>query len=195
MLEMLHGGRPRNEEPHVKKRMGKHGEKVDLILRVDLEELGISDDEFDDIQSLFQLYDHDKDGILNFKETRKVLRCLGLRVDELQAKALIKKVSADRYGFSVSFNEYLTLISLQRKEEPDEECLLDIFRSFDPQNTGRISERRFVQIMKSKENVPEEDVNEMIEEYRNLFVTKSAASPAEEEPTIIYKDFIAMLQK
>ena len=41
--------------------------------------------------------------------------------------------------------------------------------------------------MKSKENVPEEDVNEMIEEYRNLFVTKSAASPAEKEPTIIYK--------
>merc|ERR1712156_290606 len=89
MLEMLHGGRPRNEEPHVKKRMGKHGEKVDLILRVDLEELGITDDEFDDIQSLFQLYDHDKDGILNFKETRKVLRCLGLRVDELQVREFI----------------------------------------------------------------------------------------------------------
>ena len=35
---------------------------------------------------VFQLYDHDKDGILNFKETRKVLRCLGLRVDELQVR-------------------------------------------------------------------------------------------------------------
>ena len=35
-MEMLHGGRPRNEEPHVKKSMKKHGEKVDLILRVDL---------------------------------------------------------------------------------------------------------------------------------------------------------------
>ena len=33
---MLHGGRPRNEEPHVKKSMKKYGEKVDLILRVDL---------------------------------------------------------------------------------------------------------------------------------------------------------------
>jgi len=86
MLEMLHGGRPRNEEPHVKKRMGKHGEKVDLILRVDLEELGITDDEFDEIQSLFQLYDHDKDGILNFKETQKVLRCLGLRINEDQVQ-------------------------------------------------------------------------------------------------------------
>ena len=48
--------------------------------------------------------------------------------------------------------------------------------------------------MKSKENVPEEDVNEMIEEYRSLFVTKSAASPAEEEPTIIYKGKLSMNQ-
>ena len=48
--------------------------------------------------------------------------------------------------------------------------------------------------MKSKENVPEEDVNEMIEEYRNLFVTKSAASPAEEEPTIIYKGILFINQ-
>ena len=47
--------------------------------------------------------------------------------------------------------------------------------------------------MKSKENVPEEDVNEMIEEYRNLFVTKSA-SAAEEEPTIIYKGKLSMNQ-
>ena len=48
--------------------------------------------------------------------------------------------------------------------------------------------------MKSKENVPEEDVNEMIEEYRNLFVTKSAAPPAEEEPTIIYKGKLSINQ-
>ena len=34
--------------------------------------------------SSFQLYDHDKDGILNFKETRNVLRCLGLIVDEVK---------------------------------------------------------------------------------------------------------------
>ena len=47
--------------------------------------------------------------------------------------------------------------------------------------------------MKSKENVPEEDVNEMIEEYRNLFVTKSASAP-EEEPTIIYKGILFINQ-
>ena len=35
-------------------------------------------------------------------------------------------------------------------------------RSFDPNNTGQISEERFIKIMKSKENVTEEDINEMI---------------------------------
>ena len=36
------------------------------------------------IISLEQLYDHDKDGILNLKETQKVLRCLGFRTSEDQ---------------------------------------------------------------------------------------------------------------
>ena len=34
--------------------------------------------------NVFQLYDHDKDGILNFKEIQKVLKCLGLRLNEDQ---------------------------------------------------------------------------------------------------------------
>jgi len=135
-----------------------------------------------------------QDGILNFKETQKVLRCLGLRVSEDQARALIKKVSVDRYGFSVSFNEYLKLVSLQRRREPDEECLLEIFRSFDPNNTGKISEHRFMKIMKSKENVAEEDINEMIAEYRSLHV-RSNDERGDQEPFIIYKDFITMLQQ
>ena len=93
---------------------------------------------------LLQLYDHDKDGILNLKETQKVLKCLGFRTNEeqvswtgnsliqeldplvSQAKSLAQLVSCDRHGFSVSFNEYLTLVSIQRRE-PDEETLLDVF--------------------------------------------------------------------
>ena len=58
------------------------------------EDLGISDEEFDDLQSLFevgflskysfltvtiQLFDRDKDGILTAKELQLILRCLGFR--------------------------------------------------------------------------------------------------------------------
>ena len=44
------------------------------------DELKIGDDEFEDLQSLFVLFDLDKDGILNFKEYEKLLRCLGYRL-------------------------------------------------------------------------------------------------------------------
>ena len=78
--DVLYGGRPKNEEPHVKRTTKKKSEKIDYIVRVDLEELKIGDDEFEDLQSLFILFDLDKDGILNAKEFEKILRCLGYRL-------------------------------------------------------------------------------------------------------------------
>ena len=80
MNDVLYGGRPKNEEPHVKRTTKKKSEKIDYIVRVDLEELKINDDEFEDLQSLFILFDLDKDGILNAKEFEKILRCLGYRL-------------------------------------------------------------------------------------------------------------------
>ena len=37
------------------------------------------------------------------------------------------------------------------------------FRIFDPHNTGTIDEEQFRKIMKSKQGIPEEDVEEMID--------------------------------
>ena len=45
-----------------------------------------------------------------------------------KAVSLARLVSCDRHGFSISFNEYLQLVSIQRKGEPDEETLLDVFQ-------------------------------------------------------------------
>ena len=36
------------------------------------------------------------------------------------------------------------------------------FRSFDPEETGKIDELQFRKIMRSKEAIPEEDVEEML---------------------------------
>jgi len=202
LLEVLHGGRPKDEDPHVKRSIKKKKEKIDYIVRVSLDELGISEDEFEDLQSLFQLFDHDKDGILNFKETQKLLRCLGFRASEEQAKTMAGSVSVDSTSFSVSFNEYLTLVSLQRRAEPDESSLLDVFLSFDPESTGRIGETQFRKIMKGKEGIPDEDVDEMLEEYRKLNIVieeeeqnDEEVDPENKEEYIYYKEFISMLQQ
>ena len=39
---------------------------------------------------------------------------------------------------------------------------LYLFRSFDPHQTGKIDEKQFRRIMRSKEAIPEEDVEEML---------------------------------
>ena len=61
---MLHGGRPKHEEPHVKKIKKRTYEKTEYILRVDLESLGINEDDFEDLQSLFEV-----DNVLNYSFT------------------------------------------------------------------------------------------------------------------------------
>lgn len=101
MNEVIYGGRPKGEEPHVKKSVKKKEERIEYIVRVDLvkkrlvkiykifdlrfypfqDELKIGDDDFENLQSLFKLFDLDKDGILNFKEYEKLLRCLGYRLN------------------------------------------------------------------------------------------------------------------
>ena len=45
-----------------------------------------------------------------------------------QATTLAGSVSCDMVRFSVSFNEYLRLVSIQRRADPDEETLLDMFQ-------------------------------------------------------------------
>ena len=55
------------------------------------------------------------------------------------------------------------LISIKRRAEPDEESLLEVFRIFDPHDTGTIEEEAFRKIMQSKQGVTDEDIEEMIE--------------------------------
>jgi len=193
LLEVLHGGRPRDEDPHVKK-SARRKKDIDYILKVDLDEIGISEDEFDDLQSLFQLFDHDRDGILNLRETKKLLRCLGLRTNEEQTRDMVALVSCDTTASSISFSEYLRLVSIQRRSQPDTDSLLDVFKSFDPRNCGEMAEDQFRRVMRNKEGVSEEDVEEMIAEYKTLYV-KPDTGKDHKKGVIYYKDFIAMLQE
>ena len=51
--------------------------------------------------------------------------------------------------------------ALEQITKKNIQCLC--FRSLDPTNSGEISEERFRKIMKNKEGVPDEDIEEMIE--------------------------------
>ena len=52
---------------------------------------------------------------------------LKILISEKQAQDLAKNVSIDKMNFSISFNEFLKLMSLQQEAEPDTEVLLEVF--------------------------------------------------------------------
>ena len=149
LLGPTHPGRPANEEPHVKKTMKNKKEKIELICRVDQEELGFDEDEFEDLKALFlvrykldssqsikmflnvdvvQLFDYDQDGVVNKKEGQAMLRCLGLATDEERMAVMVSSVGVDTSHHSLSFNEFLSLVSRQRREEPSDQGLVTAFR-------------------------------------------------------------------
>jgi len=108
---------------------------------------------------------------------------------------MASQVSLDLTGFSVSYNEYFRLISIKRRAQPDEESLLEVFRIFDPHNTGTIEEEAFRKIMRSKQSVTDEEIEEMIEEYKRLEIVKEANdSTVSSGSVILYQEFINMLQ-
>lgn len=220
LQELTYAGRPRGEEPHVIRKVKRKMEHIEYIVRVDLDELKIDDDKFEEIQSLYQLYDIDRDGILNFKEYEKLLRCLGYRLNEEAAQALAATVTVDTTNYSISFNEFLRFISQQQEMEPAEDTLVDVFASFDKKNTGKIQEKVFKQIMIGKDDVNESDIEEMLEEYYRIAKlkgitsgppsecgedaedvkkskrrSKNCESNDEDEKYIDYKEFAAMLQQ
>ena len=70
-------GRPKDEEPHVKRSVKKKKEIVEYLVRVDLGELGIDEVMFEELQELFKMFDMDRDGVLALAEFQKVLSLLG----------------------------------------------------------------------------------------------------------------------
>ena len=81
MVEIINSktslGRPRDEEPHIKRSVKKKKELIEYIVRVNLKDLGIDETNFDELQELFKMFDNDKDGILSLKEFEKILSVLG----------------------------------------------------------------------------------------------------------------------
>ena len=75
-----------------------------------------------------QLFDYDQDGVVNKKEGQAMLRCLGLATDEERMAAMVSCVGVDTSRHSLSFNEFLSLVSRQRREEPSDQGLVTAFR-------------------------------------------------------------------
>lgn len=137
----------------------------------------INDDKKKEYKEVFEMFDRDKNGLVNIKELGNILRSLG---HELSEQDVVDINDRDK---KYQFEDLLNVMSRISKESDIEDELTEAFKIFDKEGNGFIPSSEFKHIMLTLgERLSEEEVDEMIKEadYRG-------------DGYISYKEFVKVL--
>jgi calmodulin len=124
----------------------------------------LTDEKVLELKEAFEMFDRDKDGLINSKELGNILRSLGHDPSEQELTDMIMDVDSNEDG-RIDFNEFMMIMHKRAKESDIEEELIEAFRIFDKEGEGRISCSEFRHIMLTLgERLSEDEVDEMIKE-------------------------------
>ncbi|XP_055682749.1 calmodulin-like isoform X1 [Lutzomyia longipalpis] len=150
--------------PASKKKPKKKHQQHDLIVRIDLTEYGLSEEQVAEFKEAFMLFDKDEDGTITMAELGVVMRSLGQRPTETELRDMVNEVDQDGNG-TIEFNEFLQMMSKKMKGADGEDELREAFRVFDKNNDGLISSSELRHVMTNLgEKLSEEEVDDMIKE-------------------------------
>jgi len=131
------------------------------------------------LKESFDMFDKDKNGLINALELGNVLRSLGYEIDEQEPNQLVQEFDSNEDNF-IDFNEFLHIIEKRGKYRELEEELFEAFKIFDKEGKGLIPTSEFKHCMLTLgERMTDDDVDEMIKEADPL-----------ESGFISYKEFV-----
>ncbi|KAL4237341.1 hypothetical protein ACF0H5_002059 [Mactra antiquata] len=123
-----------------------------------------TDERVAEFKEAFELFDKDGDGTITTTELGTVMRSLGQNPTEAELQDMINEVDADGNG-TIDFNEFLIMMSRQKKNGDEEKELLEAFQVFDTDGNGSICAAELRHVMASLgENLTDDQIDEMIQE-------------------------------
>ncbi|XP_076177695.1 uncharacterized protein LOC143151990 isoform X2 [Ptiloglossa arizonensis] len=126
--------------------------------------LELTAEQKDDIKEAFDLFDPDGTGKIATKELKVAIRALGFEPKKEEMKKLIADTDPNGLG-TLSFEEFLNLMSVKMLEKDTKEEILKAFRLFDDDNTGKITFKNLKRVARELgENLTDEELQEMIDE-------------------------------
>lgn len=110
------------------------------------------------------MFDKNGDGSISTAELGEVMRSLGHAPTEESLRVMIDEVDADGNG-NIDFAEFLTLMARRMKAKDSETEILEAFKVFDKDGSGKISVTELREVMTSLgEKLTEGEVEEMIKD-------------------------------
>lgn len=117
-----------------------------------------------DIKEAFDLFDKEGVGKIDTKELKVAIRALGFEPKKEEIKRMIAEVDKEDSG-KLSFDDFLTLMSVKMAEKDSKEEIMKAFRLFDDDETGTISFKNLKRVAQELgENLNDEELQEMIDE-------------------------------
>ena len=124
----------------------------------------MTDEQRQDIKEAFDLFDSEGTGVIDIKELKVAIRALGFEPKKEEIKKMIAEIDKDGTG-KLSFDDFLSLMTVKMAEKDSKEEILKAFRLFDDDETGTISFKNLKRVAKELgENLTDEELQEMIDE-------------------------------
>ncbi|KAL9716674.1 Calcium-binding component of the spindle pole body (SPB) half-bridge [Leucoagaricus gongylophorus] len=127
----------------------------------------ISEEQKQEIKEAFELFDADKDGLLDYHELKVAMRALGFDLKKAEVLKLLRDSEKGKdYQGMMDYDDFLRIMTERILARDPMEEIKRAFQLFDDDNTGKITLRNLRRVAKQfGDRLEDEELQAMIDEF------------------------------